>query len=142
MTKIRKIRIKSDNIKSLFTGSKRRQTPYRRVDDGFSHQFCSDARFQSETGIRLRKTDTRHRFQQICSNQFRIRIEYDSHNKNKHKSCIYQYIYRSYNHHMIIRLTWISYIQNIYIHIYKHLVSTSKHRILHTCLYIIKRVNT
>ena len=41
-----------------------------------------------------------------------------SNNKNKHKSCIYKNIYRSYNHHMIIQLTWISYIQNIYIHIY------------------------
>ena len=74
MTKIRKIIFKSEKQESLFTGSKRRQTPYRRVVDRFSYQFCLDARLPMEQGIRLRKSDTRPRFQQICSSQFRIRI--------------------------------------------------------------------
>lgn len=66
---------------------------------------------------------------------YRNRIVYNPHIKNKHKSYIYQYIYRLYIHHMIISI-----IINIqFIHIYQN------QRIIHdnhqTCSYIYQNCN-
>ena len=66
---------------------------------------------------------------------YRNRNVYNPHIKNKHKSYTYQYIYRLYNHHMIISI-----IINIqFIHIYQN------QRIIHdnhqTCSYIYQNCN-
>jgi hypothetical protein len=103
--KIRKSESNSENSKSLFTGSKRRQTPYRCGPDYVSLAQWPDSSQKTHIVCENRTLDTD--FTKSVQ-LFKNHIEYDSHNKNKHKSCIYQYTYRLYDHHIIIPIIIIS----------------------------------
>lgn len=102
----RKFEIKSENHKSLFTDSKRRQTAYRCEPDNVSLAQWPDS---SQKTYIVCENRTQYANFTKSTQFFRNRIVYNLQNKNKHVSYTYNNIY---NHLMIIQSTWISYIHH------------------------------